>query len=99
MYQRLLKDIKKSLYKVPGRSTLSFDLLEAVVIDIEKNVNNSPLTYLYVEGEQEEEQVLTLIQFCGDKMCTLLMTSLTQTMMKCLSPVITNLCLFSCLYK
>ena len=57
MYERLLKDIKKSLYKVLGRSTLSFDQLEAIVIDIEKNVNNRPLTY--VESEQEEEQVLT----------------------------------------
>ena len=54
MYERLLKDIKK---KVLGRSTLSFDQLEAIVIDIEKNVNNRPLTY--VESEQEEEQVLT----------------------------------------
>ena len=57
MYERLLKDIKKSLYKVLGRSTLSFDQLEAIDIDIEKNVNNRPLTY--VESEQEEEQVLT----------------------------------------
>ncbi|XP_028390705.1 uncharacterized protein LOC114515614 [Dendronephthya gigantea] len=57
MYERLLKDIKKTLYKVLGRSTLSFDQLEAIVIDVEKNVNNRPLTY--VESEQEEEQVLT----------------------------------------
>ena len=57
MYERLLKDIKKSLYKVLRRSTLSFHQLEAIVIDIEKNVNNRPLTY--VESEQEEEQVLT----------------------------------------
>ena len=57
MYERLLKDIKKALYKVLGRSTLCFDQLQAIVIDIEKNVNNRPLTY--VESEQEEEQVLT----------------------------------------
>ena len=57
MYERLLKDIKKTLYKVLGRSTLYFDQLEAVVIDVEKNVYNRPLTY--VESEQEEKQVLT----------------------------------------
>ena len=57
MYERLLKDIKKALYKVLGRSTLCFDQLQAIVIDIEKNVNNRPLTY--IESEQEEEQVLT----------------------------------------
>ena len=57
MYEQLLKDMKRALYKVLGRSTLTFDQLHAVVIDIEKNVNNRPLTY--VEGEQEEKQVLT----------------------------------------
>ena len=57
MHERLLKDIKEALYKVLGRSTLTFHQLHAIVIDIEKNVNNRPLTY--VEGEQEEEQVLT----------------------------------------
>ena len=65
MYELLLKDIKTALYKVLGRSTLTstFDELHAIVIDIEKNINNRPLTY--VKGEQEEEQVLIPRQFCG----------------------------------
>ena len=44
MYERLIKDVKKTLYKT-------------VIIDIEKHLNNCPLTYL--ESEGGEEQVLT----------------------------------------
>ena len=57
MYERLIKDVKKTLYKTLGRMTLSFELLETVIIDIEKHLNNCPLTYL--ESDRGEEQVLT----------------------------------------
>ena len=57
MYERLLRDIKKTLFKVLGKAKLPFDQLEAVVVDLERNVNNRPLTY--VEMEQEESHVLT----------------------------------------
>ena len=57
MYERLLRDIKKTLFKVLGKAKLPFEQLEAVVIDLEKNVNNRPLTC--VEMEQEEDHVLT----------------------------------------
>ena len=53
IYERLLKDIKKTLYKVLGMANLTYDQLESVVIDIEKHVNNRPLTY--VESEIGEE--------------------------------------------
>ena len=57
MYERLIKDVKNTLYKALGRTTLSFEQLETVIIDIEKHLNNRPLTYL--ESEGGEEQVLT----------------------------------------
>ena len=57
MYERLIKDVKKTLYKTLGRTTLSFEQLEKVIIDIEKHLNNRPLTYL--ESDGGEEQVLT----------------------------------------
>ncbi|CAB3986293.1 Pro-Pol poly [Paramuricea clavata] len=78
MYEHLHKDIKKALYKVLERSTLFLDQLQAIVINIEKNVNNRPLTY--VESEQEEKQVLTPNNFCGDKMCIPLLTNQTRMM-------------------
>lgn len=57
MYERLLKDVKKTLYKTLGKANLAFEQLEAVVMDIERYMNNRPLTY--VESESGEDQVLT----------------------------------------
>ena len=57
MYERLIKDVKKTLYKTLGRTTLSFEQLETVIIDIEKHLNNRPLTHL--ESDGGEKQVLT----------------------------------------
>ena len=57
MYERLIKDVKKTLYKLLGRKTLSFEQLEMVIIDIEKHFNSRPLTDL--ESDGGEEQVLT----------------------------------------
>ena len=57
MYERLIKDVKKTLYKTLGRTTLSFEQLETVIIDIEKHLNNRPLTYL--ESDGGEEQIFT----------------------------------------
>ena len=57
MYERLIKDVKKTLYKTLGKTRLTFEQLEAVVMDIEKHMNNRPLTY--VESDSGEDQVLT----------------------------------------
>ena len=60
MYERLIKDVKKTLYKTLGKTKLTCTLeqLEAVVMDIEKHMNNNrPLTY--VESERGEDQVFT----------------------------------------
>ena len=55
MYERLLKDVKKTLYKTLGKMNLAFEQLEAVVMDIERHMNNLPLTY--IESESGEDQV------------------------------------------
>ena len=57
MYERLIKDVKKILHKTLDRTHLTIEQLEAVVIDVEKNLNNQPLTYLDSDGG--EKQVLT----------------------------------------
>ena len=56
MYERLIKEIKKAIYKTPGKTHLTFELLEAVVIDVEKHLNNRPLTY--VESDEGGPQTL-----------------------------------------
>ena len=50
MYERLIRDIKKALYKTLGKSTLVFSQLEVVVMDIERQLNNRPLTYVESDG-------------------------------------------------
>ena len=57
MYERLIKEIKKTVYKTLGKTHLTFELLEAVVIDIERHLNNRPLTY--VESDEGGPQTLT----------------------------------------
>ena len=52
-YERLIKEIKKTLHKTLGRSRLSYEAKESVVMDIERNVDNRPLTYAEAEGEEE----------------------------------------------
>lgn len=39
MYERLIKDVKKTLYKTLGKTKLTLEQLEAVVMDIEKHMN------------------------------------------------------------
>ena len=56
MYKRLIKDVKKTMYKTLGKTKLTFEQLEAVVMDIEKHMNNCPLTY--IESESGKDQVL-----------------------------------------
>ncbi len=52
-YERLIKEIKKTLYKTLGKSHLSFEGMEQIVMDIERNLNSRPLTYVKSETESE----------------------------------------------
>ena len=57
LYERLIKEVKKTLYKTMGRTHLEYAQVEAVVMDIEGHLNNRPLTDM--ESETGEEKVLT----------------------------------------
>ena len=54
MYERLIKEIKQTLYKTLGRTHLTFVQLETVVMEIEMHLNNRPLTYVKSDGGDEE---------------------------------------------
>ena len=60
-YERLLKDVKRTLYKKLGKTHVTFEQLEVVVMDIERHMNSRPLTYIGSDGG--EDQVLTLNLF------------------------------------
>ena len=59
IYERLIKEIKKTLHKTLGRSHLSCEAFESVIMHIERNlpVNDRPLTCF--EAYEVEEVVLT----------------------------------------
>ena len=57
LYERLIKEVKRTLYTTMGRTHLEYAQVEAVVMDIERHLNNRALTYM--ESEAGEEQVLT----------------------------------------
>ena len=46
-----MRSIKKPLKKIVGRSTLSFDELRTILVEIEGVVNSRPLTYVYDDEE------------------------------------------------
>ena len=48
IYERLIKEIKKTIYKTLGRSHLSYEALELLIMDIERNLNNRLLTYVCI---------------------------------------------------
>ena len=50
-WEWLVRSIKKPFKKILGRSTLSFDDLRTVLVEIEGVVNSRPLTYVYDDEE------------------------------------------------
>ena len=55
MYERVIKDLKKTIHKTLGKTTLNFENLETVILDIERHLNNRPLTYVECDGGDEQE--------------------------------------------
>ena len=51
IYERLIREIKKVFYKTLGKTHLSFAQFEAVVTDIERHLNNRPLTYVESDSD------------------------------------------------
>ena len=45
-YERIIGVLKQSMYKTIGKTTLTFNELEEVLLDVEQTLNNRPLTYV-----------------------------------------------------
>ena len=46
-WERLVQSVKRPLKKILGRSTLTFDELRTILVEIEGVVNSRPITYVY----------------------------------------------------
>ena len=55
-FERLIGVIKQALYKSLGRTSLRWSKLEDVLLDVEINMNNRPLTYI---EEDIQRSILT----------------------------------------
>ena len=46
MYERLTRDLKRSLFKVTGRTLLTRKEFKKVIMDVQVNMHNRPITYV-----------------------------------------------------
>ena len=58
-WERLVQSIKRPLKKILGRSTLTFDELRAILVEIEAVINSRPITYV-CDDEDSISYPLTL---------------------------------------
>ena len=61
MHERVIKDLNKTIYKTLGKTTLNFENLEMVILDIERHLNNRPLTYVECDGGDEQESTPNML--------------------------------------
>ena len=50
-WERLVKSIKRPLKKVIGRTSLTYDQIQSLIVEIEGLLNARPLTYIYDDSE------------------------------------------------
>ena len=65
MYERLIREIKMTLYKTVRKTPFTLEQLEGVIMDIEKHLNNRPLTY--IESDFGKEVLTQNVIMFGQK--------------------------------
>ena len=71
LYERLIKKVKRTLYKTTGRTHLEYAKVEAVVMDIEQHLNNRPLTYMeshrIKRGESDYSEIGAIVLIISEE--------------------------------
>ena len=69
-WERLVQSIKRPLKKVVGRSTLNFDELNTVLVEIESVINSRPITYVYDDKDSNSCPLTPLDLIYGRRIFT-----------------------------
>ena len=69
LWERLIKLIKRCLKKIVGRSTLTLEELNTVLIETEAVINARPITYVY-DDEESVSYPLTPSQLISGRQIT-----------------------------
>ena len=48
-WERLIQSVKRSIKKTVGRTSLGYDELNTLVVEVESLISSRPLTYIYDE--------------------------------------------------
>jgi hypothetical protein len=50
-WERMVESVKRCLKKILGRTSLNFEALRTILVEVETTINNRPLTYVYDDDE------------------------------------------------
>jgi hypothetical protein len=68
--ERLVRSVKRRLKKSLGRTSLTFEELRTVMVEIESTLNSRPLTYIYDEQEGVSYPLTPSCLICGRRITT-----------------------------
>ena len=70
-WERLIQSVKRSIKKTVGRSSLNYDELNTLVVEVESLINSRPLTYIYDDEESISHPLTPSHLISGHKISTM----------------------------
>ena len=70
-WERLIQSVKRSIKKTVGRTSLNYDELNTLVVEVESLINSRPLTYIYDDEESISHPLTPSHLISGHKISTM----------------------------
>ena len=70
-WERLIQSMKRSIKKTVGRTSLNYDELNTLVVEVESLINSRPLTYIYDDEESISHPLTPSHLISGHKISTM----------------------------
>ena len=70
-WERLIQSVKRSIKKTVGRTSLNYDELNTLVVEVESLINSRPLTYIYDDEESISHPLTPSYLISGHKISTM----------------------------